>query len=362
VSFASAFSPDYGAARARFRAAAHAMKANLEVLSIGQKGPDGDDLTIDMACVGSRDPKRAVVVSSGLHGVEGFFGSACQAALLEDTLGGWAPPKDGALILLHALNPYGFAWMRRVNEDNIDLNRNFLRAGEGYEGSPEKYGDLDALLNPPRPPGSVMGFLPKAVFNIGRHGMPALKQAVAGGQYDFPKGLFFGGRGPSVTKRLLETHMPKWLPRAERVFHIDFHTGLGKAATYKLFVDHEWGSPGYETLAAKFGDDVVEPWEPKEGVSYEIRGGLGNWCKATFPNTNYDVLAAEFGTVNVLQVIAALHMENRAHHFGDPDSAAFQKAKQGLYRAFAPEAATWRTPVVKDGVRIVEQALEAAFS
>ena len=31
-----------------------------------------------------------------------------------------------SIVLLHASNPYGFAWGRRVNEDNVDLNRNFV--------------------------------------------------------------------------------------------------------------------------------------------------------------------------------------------------------------------------------------------
>ena len=29
-------------------------------------------------------------------------------------------------VFVHALNPYGFAWDRRVTEDNVDLNRNFV--------------------------------------------------------------------------------------------------------------------------------------------------------------------------------------------------------------------------------------------
>ena len=34
----------------------------------------------------------------------------------------------------------------------------------------------------------------KAALLIRRYGMSALKQTVAGGQYEFPQGLFFGGR------------------------------------------------------------------------------------------------------------------------------------------------------------------------
>jgi len=152
MSNAAAFSPDYTAARARFRSSSLALGCTLEEHSIDQRGPDGEDLTIDLTRMGADAPRRVVIVSSGLHGVEGFFGSAVQAALLEDQLGGWKPPLGCALLLVHALNPYGFAWVRRVNEDNADLNRNFLLPGERYEGSPEKYPELDDFFNPRRRP------------------------------------------------------------------------------------------------------------------------------------------------------------------------------------------------------------------
>ena len=57
-----------------------------------------------------------------------------------------APPLR--CVLLHALNPFGFAWRRRVNEDNVDLNRNFLLDDEGYVGCPDGYAHLDPLLLP----------------------------------------------------------------------------------------------------------------------------------------------------------------------------------------------------------------------
>src|SRR5688500_14909024 len=111
MSDASAFSPDYIAARARFRSSSMAAGARLESHGIGLPGPDGDELTVDVAILGDDRPDRAVVVSGGLHGVEGFFGSAVQAALLEDRLAGWKPPSGAAVVLVHALNPYGFAFL-----------------------------------------------------------------------------------------------------------------------------------------------------------------------------------------------------------------------------------------------------------
>src|SRR5205807_10591933 len=59
------------------------------------------------------------------HGVEGFGGAGCQVGFLIDRLYE-ALPSSGCALLVHALNPHGFAWLRRVNEDNVDLNRNFI--------------------------------------------------------------------------------------------------------------------------------------------------------------------------------------------------------------------------------------------
>lgn len=364
MSDASAFSPDYTTARARFLAAAHAIGARTEAHPIGQAGPDGEPLTIDVAILGSAEPARAVVVSSGLHGVEGFFGSAVQSSLLEDVLGGWSPPDDGALILLHGLNPYGFAWLRRVNEENVDLNRNFLLEDEPYTGSPPGYAELDGLLNPPSPPSlpARMSFYPRAVLNIARHGMPAMKNAVAGGQYEYPKGLFFGGASLQRTGQILDAELPRWVGQAKRVLHIDFHTGLGRRGEYKLFVDHPWGSSGAAALAQTFGSQFVEPWEPKDGTSYNIRGGLGTWCKARLPHVDYDVLAAEFGTVHILRVIGALHEENRATHWGGSEHPAFARARERLRDTFAPPERTWRDTVVPRGIAVVQQAIDAVFA
>jgi hypothetical protein len=41
--------------------------------------------------------------------------------------------KLPTIVFVHALNPFGFKHHRRVNEDNVDLNRNFLTAEEWVE-------------------------------------------------------------------------------------------------------------------------------------------------------------------------------------------------------------------------------------
>jgi hypothetical protein len=358
---ASAFSPDYVTARARFRAAASAPGYRVEAFPIGKTGAQGEELTVEVATTGSERPARVVVVSSGLHGVEGFLGSAVQAALLEEGLRGWTPPRGAALVMMHALDPFGFSWIRRVNEENVDLNRNFLVDGEEYRGSPARYAELDPLLNPPWPPSWRDLFLPRALLAISRHGQAALKQAIAGGQYDFPRGLFFGGHGPATIRGILAANLPRWVGEAEQVLHVDFHSGLGRWGTHKLLVEHTMDPAREQWLARQFGEGVVERGDPN-GISFRSRGGLGIWCQATFPDRHYDLVCAEFGTFRGLPMVTALRAENQAHHWGPPGDPVTIAAKQKLKDAFVPPDRRWRDVVVAQGIALVRRAIEACFT
>lgn len=351
---ASTFSPDWLSSRDRFVASATDAGATMEQIPFAGSAPDGTPLTIDVARIGASDADRIVVVSSGLHGVEGFLGSATQCAVLEDVIPGFTLPSSVAILLIHGVNPYGFAHLRRFDQENIDLNRNFLLPGEAFSGAPAKYADLDGLLNPPSPPTGFDPFLLYALWQIVRHGLPALKDAVAGGQYEFPKGLFFGGTSPSLTQRILARELPRWTGDASRVLHVDIHTGLGPSG-YKLLVDHPEGAPELAELGRWFGTDSLQPWR-NDGVTYKIRGGLGAWCKATI-GPHYDVLALEYSTVHILRVIAALRAENRAHHYGAPSDEATRRAKEELREVFAPSSRAWRDKAVNDCVRVVDQAI-----
>src|SRR5262249_47705569 len=200
--------------------------------------------------------ESCLVVWSGLDGVEGFFGSAVQLNLMRRWMD--VALRGVRVVFLHSLNPYGFAWVRRFDDENVDPNRNFLREGEVYAGGPEGYGKLDPFLNPKRPPSRFELFRVKALAAIARFGLRALKQTVATGQYQFPQGIFFGGSKPSRTKRILEERLGAWLGSASRVIHFDFHTGLGRWGTCKLLVDHALTDTQRARLTACFGAGAFE--------------------------------------------------------------------------------------------------------
>jgi hypothetical protein len=356
LSLSAAFSTDYGTARERFRAAAQRLDWRLEAHPIEAVGPSGEELTIDVACSATEEADNVLVISSGLHGVEGFFGSAVQTALLEQWASSARPPVR--CVFLHALNPYGFAWIRRPNEDNVDLNRNFLLPGEPFAGAPEGYARLESFLNPRRPPSRWELYTLKALWLIARHGVFTLKQAIAAGQYDFPSGLFFGGASPSQTQLLLAEQMPRWLKGSKRVVHLDFHTGLGPMASWKLLIDYPLTSGQRNWLATTFGPDSFEESDPR-GVGFDARGGFGQWCVFHQLAPENMFACAEFGTYSPIKVLAGLRAENQAHHWSKHSSARSVAVKENLKELFCPASPDWRSVVIERSLDIVERATQA---
>lgn len=353
-----AFPTNYLTARERFCTAADELRWQVEKHPIAARGPSGEELTVDVASSTADPSATTLLVTGGIHGVESFFSSAVQiAALLR-----WPELRGKArrlrIVMVHALNPYGFAWVRRTNEDNVDPNRNFLHAGEPYAGCPPAYRKLHGWLNPGRRAGRWESFHVRAALALVRHGMPALKQSIAGGQYEFPQGLFYGGAGPTQTMKILQANLPRWLHGARRVLHIDLHTGLGRWGTYKFLVDDPVHARQSRWLADVFGRRHIATTDPR-GLGYVTRGDIGQWCSARFPEVDYTYLCAEFGTYAPVHIVAGLRAENRAHHWSQPDEPDTIRAKSRLQELFCPQSPEWRRRVTDQSLNVIKTALRA---
>ena len=349
------FSTNYNEARKRFLDAVDDRGGRLHHLPISAEGPNEESLFIDIGWFGSETPKRVLLHASGLHGVEGFAGSAIQLSnLAQDAfnLG-----TEDAIIFVHVLNPYGMAWHRRVNENNVDLNRNFLPAGRPYQGASEGYHALSTVLNPPSPP-SFDFFTIRAGAKILRYGYNTLKQAITEGQYAFEKGLFFGGQqleeGPRKYVQWLENH----LSSAEQIFAIDVHTGLGEKGVDTLLVDLPSADPHFSTLQQQFGERVAS-WDADASVAYQIHGGHPNMLPRVLPGTQVQFLTQEFGTIAGLKVLHALREENRWHQFGS--GTLDHPAKQRLLAAFRPNERSWEKSIIERGSALYDQVKTVLF-
>lgn len=354
------FPPDYFQARARFLALAQARGAEAASYPLAARGPTGEPLSIDTAYFGAREPRRLLIVLSGTHGVEGFAGSALQQQWLDQYAPARLPPDSGCL-LIHALNAYGFAWQRRANEGNVDLNRNALRRFPGPANP--AYRHLDRWLNPPSPPPLLDFFWLHGAMLLARYGFGALQQAIVAGQYEYPRGLFYGGtRAEASTEILFGLLTDERWRQTERVVALDIHTGFGARGTYKLMVDFPPASAPYRELEQWFGPSAVASDRPAGSIAYRVVGGLTERLARCFPAAKVYAGVLEFGTVRPARALAALRRENRAYHHSASNSRERQAAAQALRQAFCPNDPLWRRRVLEHGEKVLRQAERACFS
>ena len=119
------FSPNYREARKKFLKTAEQNNLKIETYTNPKTGYDGESLHTDVLWIGSRNAENILVTTSGTHGPEGHLGSAAQIAALSEGL--YANLHSNmAVLVIHAINPWGFSWTRRCNEDGVDLFRNFI--------------------------------------------------------------------------------------------------------------------------------------------------------------------------------------------------------------------------------------------
>jgi hypothetical protein len=343
---------DYTEARGWFLDAAHAADVRVVAHDHPLAGPLGEALATDVAVVGAPDAPCRLLVISGTHGVEGFAGSMCQRAWLED--GGLVP--DGlAVVLVHAINPYGFAWIRRVNEDNVDLNRNCIDFGGPLPDNPG-YDQLAAALVPPSWDEATQETTAGTLLEFAaEHGFDALQDAVSKGQYRHETGVFYGGSRPVWSQRTLEAIARETLGGAERTGIIDLHTGLGPFGVGELIASHP-DAAGRGRLSEWYGVDGYTL--PSEGtsvsadVSGDVLDGLDQWVRSE----EITGVAIEWGTVDIVEVSNALRGDAWLHAHADPRGPEAGPVKAALRAAFAPDDPQW-AEMVWD--RFVEVANEA---
>jgi predicted deacylase len=346
------FAGTYAEARRKFLAAARARGLSLEEhVHPEQRGAEGEPLSIDVARLGPEQSRAVLVLTSGTHGVEGFCGSGCQVSLLDDSRFLRQIERAGiTLLMIHAVNPFGFSHLRRVNEDNVDLNRNFisfdrdLPVNEGYAG-------LHSLLLPDEWPAS---FGNKAWIGawIASHGLKAFQAAVSAGQYQFPDGLFFGGQRATWSNVQLRSILREHVREHESIGWIDFHTGLGpRGHGEKIHAGHDDASD-YARACQWWG----EVTSPHDGSSTSARV-TGVACGAAYdecPSAQSTMIALEYGTVPIERVFEALRADHWLHNH--PEAAPAQCASIGsqMRDAFYIDADDWKESVY-------EQALTACM-
>lgn len=343
----------YVTARQRFLDAATAAGADIDSVPHPATGPDGEILALDVARFGPADARRVLVVASGTHGVEGRAGSGIQRALIAS--GRFARlPDHVAVVVLHAVNPWGFAHSRRVDHLNVDVNRNFI----DHSAPPDNpaYDGLYDVLNPVELDPGDQGWRRELETFAAERGALAVFQATMGGQYRHHQGLQFGGLRPTWSNTTLTSVWRRHLTSARLAASIDIHTGLGPRGVGSLLQSAGEGEPAAQ-LAAEWWGAVGRSDRPGQGDALTCGLSGPGFEAAAPPGATAVAVTLEYGTIEPLSVLEALRADNWLQHHGDRRSPRSAEIGDRMRSAFFVDDPVWEDGVAERAHEVVDQAL-----
>ncbi len=359
IGVGEAFAPRYAQARQKFlqacAAAGVAVQSHLHPL----KGRGGEALAMDVALDGMPGAERLLIVSSACHGIEGHCGSGVQVFALHDAE--WrekARAQGVAVLYVHALNPHGFSHGRRVTQENVDLNRNFVDFSQPLPVN-AAYAELHPLLLPDEWPPTAANQAAIGAW-IESHGVPAYQAAVSGGQYQFDDGLFFGGKAPTWSNTTLREVLRAHGKDARKLAWIDLHTGLGPNGIGERIFAARDDKAAYARANAWWGTPATPVTSIYDGSSTSAFL-TGLMCGAIYeecPAAEYTGIALEYGTVPILEVTGALQADHWLHKHPEAPAELAAVIRSRMREAFYTDTDAWRGQVISQARQAMFQAVD----
>ncbi len=330
-------------------------------------------LGIDVVRLGDRSAHTILTVLSGVHGVEGFYGSALQSAMLSGP-DAFEPPAGTAVVIVHVVNPWGMSHHRRQNKNNVDLNRNFGR--DHFEPVDNAaYQELHAIACPASetmPNDDQM--IADATPLLEEHGYEWISDGLTRGQYSHADGIQFGGDRTEASNLALERITDAHLSEAERVLVVDLHTGHGLWGTITHLAACAPDSEQARFLEGVFNADPEQPTKivatgvghdgadravtrttsgpletdirPKSG---QIAPGICNRLAARFGIHHAYATTVEVGAADDLTQVGRTYQESWVHRHGKPLSHDGLTASWRYRCALTPDDPAWEELAISGG-------------
>ncbi len=363
------FHNSYVESRKAFLLEAKKIEAKFDSVQVfSRKVPSRIDtnLTIDFCYIPARkETDKLLIITSGTHGVEGYVGSAVQQMLMSEILTPEMVDNVGVL-LVHSVNPYGFKYIRRVTENNVDFNRNCDTNKSLFSSKNEGYGKLIGMLNPT---GKVNAssiknkfFMLVAINQLLKKSMASLRQAVLQGQYKYKNGLYFGGFSFEPQLAILGNVFKTISADYTTVFNIDLHTGYGVRGVAHLFpnpIDDKKIKSGLETIFKGYEIN----WGDSDDF-YIINGSFTDYIGKLLNDKTYFPMVLEYGTLNSQSTVGSIKsihnmiLENQGFHYGYKSSSDSIRVMQSFKEMYNPSSEKWRTKIMNDSKILFRKTLK----
>ena len=272
---------------------------------------------------------------------------------------------DTGVLLLHGLNPYGFAAQRRVTEANIDLNRNAALTPALYLTDNVGYPLVDPLINPrtAADTGALEHrfFLLRTLALVARHGMAPLRQSVLQGQYAEPRGIYYGGSGLAPQLEALAPPLRRIVNAYPLSMSLDLHTGYGARGQLHVFLNPPSDPRVRQGLETVFQGHPIDWGSGKD--FYTITGDVTSWMGSLREGGLHLPAGFEYGTLDsqtTLGAIKSLHitvLENQGAQWGYASADDEARIQRDYREMFNPSSPAWRTKVIADSRALLARAM-----
>jgi len=364
------FPETYEFSRERFRHNLPAIQKGWPAADLSyHRLPGDEDLTIDWIHSNALEKnEKVLILTTAEHGIEGYVGAAMMQRFIDQFLPQLDPRTTG-LLLVHTINPWGMKHHRRVNADNIDLNRTFLWNQAFDPAFNPEYDFLNDYINPDKPIRSLawsnINFYLNLVWKAFLKVWPFLKHTLLIGQYRYPRSLYYGGVDyPEETRTLINLYRQAF-QEYNQVLHLDMHTGYGPRYQMSL-VNSVLETTTSQEFEKKFAYPLVVAANPEE--FYAIRGDMIDYVyalrKHKFPQKKLYATSFEFGTLGdglrgQVGSPRAMVLENRLYWQGAANDMLAGQVKHDFEELFNPVANDWRAKAVADADQAFEGILRA---
>jgi len=318
---------------------------------------DHPDLSIDWFWAESKIKENLVIVSTGEHGIEGYVGSAMLKIFMDE----FAPRinvENTGLLLVHAINPWGMRNHFRVNQNNVDLNRNFVFNVNFDPKINPDYDLMENFLNPQRPVRTLkeetLRFITKVIKNMIFPGRARVQAASLLGQHRHSTGIYFGGKELQEETAVLMGLYRTALTDYQNFIQVDMHTGFGPR--YQMTVIIPPLDPVTSTEAEKkFKYPLIQKIDADE--FYAISGDMGEYVyrlrDADFPDKNVFTCGFEFGTFGdslpaLIRSLRITILENQLRQYGAVSPKAEAQIRTEYEELFFPSKQKWREKAIAD--------------
>ena len=332
---------------------------------------EADGLYIDNIYLPSGvETTNLIVLTTGVHGMEGYIGSVMLDVFFDEVYPTLDTDNTGILVVAN-VNPYGMKYMRRYNENNVDLNRNFIEDWDSFDLSSNKeYPKVDKFLQPEGKMGNAfwhevsfyLSLAKEAIFT----GADTISDALLTGQYEYAEGVYYGGNGDEKSTTYLKGVFADCLEgEYENIVHIDIHSGYGPR--YNMVIFNSVQDPTTEAESkAMFGYDYIIATDSAD--FYETFGDTTDYfyrlAKSKGSDKELYSTCFEFGTIGdgFLDSILSLKYtvdENRQHWYPTDNAITEEMVKENYYELFYPTETEWREKTVEDFKDAISGVLSA---